>query len=1375
MATLTEVTKPRTTPNAFGPDGGRYHVERRIGRGGMGEVYAVFDRATHRRVALKRLREQAGPIAAAMFEREYQTLAQLRHPNIVEVYEYVVDEHGAFYTMELLEGCDLANQAPMAWRDVCTCLRDAASVLGVLHARRLVHRDLSPGNLWRTPDGRIKLLDFGALAPFGITNEVVGTPPFVAPEALERAPLDARTDLYALGALGYWLLTSTHAFRALELGELPLLWERAPARPSSLAKLARGAADDFPDALDDLICALLRLNPNERPRTTVDVVDALNAIAQLALEAEDEVVQGYFDSKAFVSRAKERARFEQRLSGVRQGQPAAFVVEGPEGIGRTRLLDELATTARIAGMLVVALRASAEGRPYETACALARGLLRALPDEARRAAQPHRAVLGRLLPELGVVPGVGTRQDDAREERARRLAAFKSWLISLSRARPLALFVDDLHLADDESQALLAGLLFDAAGERVAICVSVPSTVIPANLSALQSLRGAALPLSLSPLTAAEALDLLRSMFGEAQHLERLATRLHRISGGVPRHLLLLAQHLLRTGEARYAEGAWTLPAELSEASLPTSLRAGVLASLDRLSPQARAFARLLSVPDYGPYTQTMCAALCEVEEERWSSALHKLMRVRGPRSSRARERMQSWLAELIACGVVQETERGVQIAHPVLREALRSELSPAERAHPHRVLGNVLREQAGADAFSQVRAGLHLMRAGDLDAGEQQMFLAASSIMGGAPEPMAVCAPMIAEGADLLRAAGRGAYALLPSLTVLAAAGYFVDRGYAARYGELAIRAFDEVLRLGTVRRLSTRLGKRAALILTLSAAGVALQVRPRAPSLRLAVGWYIGAIASLVATSTTCADPASVRRYAQCLASLTALGEDELVTSMYRYCLALALFLEGRFSESQRASQPLIAWLERGPIRDIPEATRCSLLAGAYLARGLRECYRTSDDALATAEQLERLGPLYPMQADQLRATYYAVRGDLELVAHYRRRVDVEAIEVGSAWQAELWTPINAAHTALWSHDAVAMKRAAQELGRLSAELPSFVAPHAAARASYLMLRGRHADAIALLDVPVEPFSSIEWARIRGLLASAHNFLGQHARAREICRTALAQVGDDDVEYLVASLDLQLELVLADAGLGDFEPAKAVVNGLLATHVPRQSPLLICRLHDTRTRLALLERDFVGARQHIEQTVRWARVTNIPSLIERALSLQRVLDHAERPVADLSTPHGAYDAHVVTRIELMLKRPGVARAERLQDALRMALELVKAECGFLMLATQDSLACFIGSEPSQPLIAWARERLDAADTDAETAVQNNTEELVDRSLRIEGELSFCATPLWATAGGDTLPVALLILGFARTRPQRPDADVLRVIARHVSSLSPH
>ena len=210
---------------------GRYRIEQMLGQGGMGAVYAALDTATGQRVAFKRLTASASGANAALFEREYRTLASLRHPCIVEVYEYGSDAHGLYYTMELLEGADLSKLSPMPWRAVCACLRDVASILGVLHARRLVHRDLSPRNLWRTPDGRLKLLDFGALTPFGTAREVVGTPPFIAPEALAGQPLDARTDLFALGALGYWLVTGVHAFSTSSLGELARLHRRAPAAP----------------------------------------------------------------------------------------------------------------------------------------------------------------------------------------------------------------------------------------------------------------------------------------------------------------------------------------------------------------------------------------------------------------------------------------------------------------------------------------------------------------------------------------------------------------------------------------------------------------------------------------------------------------------------------------------------------------------------------------------------------------------------------------------------------------------------------------------------------------------------------------------------------------------------------------------------------------------------------------------------------------------------------------------------------------------------------------------------------------------------------------------------------------------------------------
>ncbi|HVZ36596.1 MAG TPA: serine/threonine-protein kinase, partial [Polyangiaceae bacterium] len=235
---------------------GRYRVEGTLGTGGAGQVFRVTDVARNRELALKRLHAGASKGVTALFELEYQTLAGLRHPRIVEVFEYGRDEGAAFYTMELLQGEDLKDRAPMPWREACLYLRDAAQALGLLHARRLVHRDVSPRNLWRMPDGRVKLLDFGALVPFGPCDKLVGTPPLVPPEAYESQELDQRTDLYALGAVGYYLLTGMHAYPARGLRDLPELWTYEPVPASQrVAELARPDLEAVPGDLDILIAA----------------------------------------------------------------------------------------------------------------------------------------------------------------------------------------------------------------------------------------------------------------------------------------------------------------------------------------------------------------------------------------------------------------------------------------------------------------------------------------------------------------------------------------------------------------------------------------------------------------------------------------------------------------------------------------------------------------------------------------------------------------------------------------------------------------------------------------------------------------------------------------------------------------------------------------------------------------------------------------------------------------------------------------------------------------------------------------------------------------------------------------------------------------
>src|SRR5689334_14526535 len=226
---------------------GRYRIESLIAEGGMGAVYRAFDESGGMFVALKRRANDMR--VARMFEREYHTLVSLEHPRIIHAYDYGVDATGAYYTMELLDGSDLRELAPLPYRRACRYLRDVASSLALLHARRLLHRDISPRNVRVTGDDRCKLIDFGVLSSFGVAEVLAGTAPFVPPEALSGAPLDQRADLFSLGALSYWVLTGRHAYPARAMDELPRFWRSPPVAPSK-ARERDDAQEPIPAALD---------------------------------------------------------------------------------------------------------------------------------------------------------------------------------------------------------------------------------------------------------------------------------------------------------------------------------------------------------------------------------------------------------------------------------------------------------------------------------------------------------------------------------------------------------------------------------------------------------------------------------------------------------------------------------------------------------------------------------------------------------------------------------------------------------------------------------------------------------------------------------------------------------------------------------------------------------------------------------------------------------------------------------------------------------------------------------------------------------------------------------------------------------------------
>jgi len=268
---------------------GRYHVERRLGGGGMGTVYEAEHVLIGRRVALKVLLPQFASKRDVVrrFQNEARAAGTLRHPGILEALDMGKTEEGTPYlVLELLEGRDLeaelAARAPLSVSEAVDVTRRIADALSAAHAAGIIHRDLKPENVFLTDRGQLKVLDFGiskitssiATGPMTAPGSVMGTPMYMAPEQFEDASkADPRSDIYALGVILYRALTGELPFVAATLPGLLLAIVDGEATPPSAHR------SDLPAALDPLVLRALAARPDDRFTTMEALSDALAPFA----------------------------------------------------------------------------------------------------------------------------------------------------------------------------------------------------------------------------------------------------------------------------------------------------------------------------------------------------------------------------------------------------------------------------------------------------------------------------------------------------------------------------------------------------------------------------------------------------------------------------------------------------------------------------------------------------------------------------------------------------------------------------------------------------------------------------------------------------------------------------------------------------------------------------------------------------------------------------------------------------------------------------------------------------------------------------------------------------------------------------------------
>ena len=708
------------TPSLPLPDslaGGRYQVERFVGEGARKRVYLARDTRLDRDVAIALVKaEGLDEGARARVRREAQAMGRLGdHPHIVTVHD-ISEENGQLYIVsQFMSGGDVAGMLAAAEGGrvpIERALEVAAQVCRALehaHSREIIHRDLKPGNIWLAEDGTAMLGDFGlalALDQSRLTREgsMVGTPAYLPPEQALGRSADMRSDLYALGAVLYELVSGRPPF----LGDDAVSIISQHINTPPVAPTWHNAEVSKP--LEALILGLLEKDPTARPGSAREVSAALAALGRVSAAPPDTLDRAEANpldrlaGGVFVGRDAEVQNLRAGLDEALSGRGRVLLLVGEPGIGKTRTSEELATYAGMRGAQVL------WGRCYEGDGAPAYWpwvqILRAYvherePAELMQDMGPGAADIAEVVSEIRErLPGLPAPPPlDPEQARFRLFDSITNFLRSASRREPLVLILDDLHWSDKPSLLLFQFL----ARELAALRVLVVGTYRDVELGRQHPLEQTLAELArnrlservvLRGLTADDVARFIELSAGRTAP-PALADAVYRETEGNPFFVHEVVRLLQTDGRLEDLANVSTWSVEI-----PQGVRQVIGRRLDALSDDTN---RLLTVGSVigRDFDLAVLSRVAEVSEDK---ALERLEEAEDAR----------------IVGEVEGRPGAYRFSHALVRETLYEELRTTRRVRLHRQVAEVLEALHGEADQSQLAAlAYHFCEAasgGDVD-----------------------------------------------------------------------------------------------------------------------------------------------------------------------------------------------------------------------------------------------------------------------------------------------------------------------------------------------------------------------------------------------------------------------------------------------------------------------------------------------------------------------------------------------------------------------------------------------------------------------------------------------------------------------------------
>jgi hypothetical protein len=1217
-----------------GPREERYTILSELGRGGMGVVFAAFDAVRQEQVALKRLSTARFSTknelerATTLFEREYHTLSQLAHPHVISVFDYGIDEQGPYYTMEHLRGDSLRARTPLAWREAARIIRDVASALAIVHSRRLVHRDVTPHNIYCDAESGAKLFDFGAMIPMGVAKQLVGTPPFIAPECLQAQPLDGQTDLFALGACMYYALSGRNAYPARGVDSLARTWQKAPAPLSHFVP-------DIPDALEALVESLLSIAPSGRPRTAADVYEQLTGIADLPRSESSEVVRAYLTKPALVGREAELDYLRKRSQRALSGRGSSVIIASPSGLGRTRLLDAAVLEARLAGLRVARADASdSQGRSL--------GALRRVLQSLQDGGTDIASELQKL--ELEAVLTGGSDELLLPERRERTLRDLTSLLLDLSQGARLAIAIDDMHAVDDPSLGVLASLAAQVRGHGILIVATLDADVTPRHTPALRLLWESSRHVTLRPLDADQSRALLSSVFGEAPNLDVFGTLCHRRCLGNPRRLMECAQAAIDAKLARYAGGGWAITSDATaiagtldrHTNVESQLAALSADAIELLEPLSLDREAILSLVDYPALTvhgdsARMHRALTELVDAGW-------LVVHGDRARFRRDDQRVLVAARLA-GL-----RARALHARIAMCSAKPELAPVYQAYHLVKAGEVERAllpMAEMSRYVEAHASSDVVRS-SITLETLQLFSDLPDMPGAHPGARANYAAALVVNATYQGFPERAAPRVEQALAEI------------ARF--TGVSDYRELSSLPDAERLNQALARANERCQAPGIGGLDL-IRSIRRQTQLCLTTAV--CANFMADTSLLSGLPDISPYAPLSPALAIAA---------RVLDGLCKLVRGQTWLAWTAFEEVHSWLFGPQATGIDGLTLVALRVTGLGYLCTLEAEHASPNTLL---HLEQYASLMPHNAQSMRARYHLASGDLAAWTSARKQSELLSVQSNSMIETRNTETTTYLGMFSLSDDVLGLKRVHAEIAEVTATRPGWEFRRAIAIAQILRCQGRYHEALevaerSLANLPTQHMDFIGAAATHlELLLAAERF--EAARSAAVSYLDRARTGG------MPTFRIELALAQACAEVGEHDAAETHYTH--AAHALDQRQvfgLLLGRALETGARVALRRGDAKTFAERADRCALQYAVKQNPSLAARFGKLMRDAARAGLTPSEAAPSIAAQIGSAAALKELASSSDD---SDFYEGALEFLVKRSGASGGFLYVCSREGL----------------------------------------------------------------------------------------------------